>query len=153
MVLSSSEFWNLFGRGKLTLPQCKKHQAATKKLEIYQVPDILVICIKRFGGSVRRSSDKLDNLVNFPVDGLDLSDRIGGRKVSKSLELSPEEAAKYGVHGDDEPLLYDLCRSRLLIDDKTLMKLRCRRQSLWRHGRWTLHSILPQQGGRQMVQL
>jgi len=31
--------------------QCKKHQAATKKMEIYHAPDILVICFKRFGSS------------------------------------------------------------------------------------------------------
>jgi ubiquitin carboxyl-terminal hydrolase 4/11/15 len=31
--------------------QCKKHQAATKKMEIYHAPDILVICFKRFSSS------------------------------------------------------------------------------------------------------
>ncbi|ORY31587.1 hypothetical protein BCR39DRAFT_558054 [Naematelia encephala] len=88
-------------------PQCKKHQAATKKLDIYKAPDILVICIKRFGSS-RRLSDKLDNMVNFPIDGLDLEDRIGERKVSKSLQLSEEEASKYGMEDSGEPLVYDL---------------------------------------------
>jgi ubiquitin C-terminal hydrolase len=36
--------------------QCKEHKAATKRMEIYQVPDILVICIKRFSGSGYRSN-------------------------------------------------------------------------------------------------
>jgi ubiquitin carboxyl-terminal hydrolase 4/11/15 len=88
--------------------QCKKHQAATKKLELYQAPDILVICIKRFGSS-RRLSDKLDHMVSFPMEGLDLSDRIDERKIAKSLSLSDEEAAEYGFQNGDEPVIYDLC--------------------------------------------
>ncbi|KAK4683921.1 hypothetical protein P7C73_g6288, partial [Tremellales sp. Uapishka_1] len=88
-------------------PQCKKHQAASKKLEIYKAPDILVICIKRFGSS-RRLSDKLDQMVHFPIDGLDLEDRIGERKIAKELNLSAEEAKAYGVETSDEPMLYDL---------------------------------------------
>ena len=88
--------------------KCKKHQAATKKLEIYQAPDILVICLKRFGSS-RRLNDKLDHFVSFPMEGLDLSDRIDERKIAQSLHLSEEEAAKYGFQSADEPLIYDLC--------------------------------------------
>ncbi|OXG79192.1 ubiquitin carboxyl-terminal hydrolase 4/11/15 [Cryptococcus neoformans var. grubii Br795] len=88
-------------------PVCKKHQAATKKLEIYKAPDILVICIKRFGSS-RRMGDKLDNLVHFPIDGLDLEDRIGERQVAKTLKLNGEDVEAYGIEDDGEPLLYDL---------------------------------------------
>ncbi|KAK8853439.1 hypothetical protein IAR55_004145 [Kwoniella newhampshirensis] len=88
-------------------PVCKKHQAATKKLEIYKAPDILVICIKRFGSS-RRMGDKLDHLVHFPIDGLDLEERIGERKVARSLKLNGEDAGAYGIEEDDEPMIYDL---------------------------------------------
>jgi ubiquitin carboxyl-terminal hydrolase 4/11/15 len=88
-------------------PQCKKHQAATKKLDIYKAPDILVICLKRFGSS-RTMRDKLDHLVNFPIDGLDLDERIGERRVSKTLELSDEEAKHYGIEHSTEPFIYDL---------------------------------------------
>ncbi|WWD19867.1 hypothetical protein CI109_104335 [Kwoniella shandongensis] len=88
-------------------PECKKHQAATKKLEIYKAPDILVICIKRFGSS-RRMGDKLDHLVHFPIDGLDLEERIGERKVAKSLKLTGEDAGVYGIEEDGEPMIYDL---------------------------------------------
>jgi len=90
--------------------QCKKHQAATKKLEIDKAPDILVICIKRFGSS-RRLSDKLDNMVNFPIDGLDLEERIGERIVARSLQLHDEDARKYGIETGTEPMMYDLCES------------------------------------------
>ena len=80
-------------------PVCKKHQAATKKLDIYKAPDILVICIKRFGSS-RRLSDKLDNLVNFPLEGLDLSERVQERRVAKSMKLSKEQGKEYGMDLD-----------------------------------------------------
>ena len=101
-------FFRRSGKSQADTLKCKKHQAATKKLEIYKVPDILVICIKRFGSS-RRLSDKLDNLVNFPIDGLDLEERIGERKVAKSLMLSSEDAMEYGIETGSEPMLYDLC--------------------------------------------
>jgi ubiquitin carboxyl-terminal hydrolase 4/11/15 len=110
--------------------KCKKHQAATKKLEIYKAPDILVICIKRFGSS-RRLSDKvsravvlgtradkqLDNLVNFPVEGLDLEERVGERRIAKSLDLSDEECRKYDIEPSSEPLVYDLCESPSRVYD------------------------------------
>ncbi|WVR09644.1 hypothetical protein IAU60_006717 [Kwoniella sp. DSM 27419] len=88
-------------------PVCKKHQAATKRLEIYKAPDILVICIKRFG-SARRMADKLDNLVEFPVDGLDLGDRIGERKVAKTLKLNGDDLAELGLEEESEEMVYDL---------------------------------------------
>ncbi|ODO05552.1 hypothetical protein I350_04604 [Cryptococcus amylolentus CBS 6273] len=88
-------------------PVCKKHQAATKKLEIHKAPDILVICIKRFGSS-RRMNDKLDNLVKFPIDGLDLEDRIGERQLAKTLKVDGENVTEHGIEESDEALLYDL---------------------------------------------
>lgn len=88
-------------------PVCKKHQAATKRLEIYKAPDILVICIKRFGSS-RRLSDKLDNLVNFPIEGLNMEERIGERRLAKSMQLTEEQAKEYGIDGSKESWVYDL---------------------------------------------
>ncbi|WWC64842.1 uncharacterized protein I303_107456 [Kwoniella dejecticola CBS 10117] len=89
-------------------PVCKKHQAATKKLEIYKAPDILVICIKRFGSS-RRMGDKLDNLVNFPIDGLDLGERIGEKKVAESLKMSGSALEEFGMGEEEgENMIYDL---------------------------------------------
>ena len=149
-------------------PQCKKHQAATKKLEIYQAPDILVICIKRFGSS-RRLSDKLDQFVSFPIEGLDLNDRVEERKIARSLELSGDEAAKYGIEPDSEPLVYDLCEYRhptqtfFMITDhhstiienlsRTSAHPRRRRQPLRRHGWWPLYRFLQEQAQWKVVQL
>lgn len=56
-------------------PQCRKHQQATKKLDIWRLPDILIVHLKRFSHS-RYRRDKIDNLIDFPVEGLDLSQRV-----------------------------------------------------------------------------
>ncbi|CAE6357395.1 unnamed protein product [Rhizoctonia solani] len=57
-------------------PRCKKHQQATKKFELWSVPDILVVHLKRFSNA-RAMRDKIDALVEFPITGLDLSTRAG----------------------------------------------------------------------------
>lgn len=88
-------------------PVCKKHVQATKKLDIYKAPDILVICLKRFG-SARNLRDKLDHLVQYPLEGLNLDERIGERRVTQSLKLSDEEAKHYGIEHSTEPFIYDL---------------------------------------------
>jgi len=56
-------------------PRCKEHQRASKKFELWKTPDILVMHLKRFGSSGFRR-DKLDVLVEFPIEGLDLSSRV-----------------------------------------------------------------------------
>jgi ubiquitin carboxyl-terminal hydrolase 4/11/15 len=56
--------------------RCKKLQLASKQLEIWTAPDILVIHLKRFS-SARQFRDKIDVLVDFPVEGLDIKDFVG----------------------------------------------------------------------------
>eukprot|EP00117_Sycon_ciliatum_P009276 scpid28370/ scgid11633/ Ubiquitin carboxyl-terminal hydrolase 4; Deubiquitinating enzyme 4; Ubiquitin thioesterase 4; Ubiquitin-specific-processing protease 4 len=54
-------------------PRCKEHQQAFKKFDLFKLPDVLVIQLKRFSyNSYWR--DKIDQLVSFPVEGLDLSE-------------------------------------------------------------------------------
>lgn len=50
-------------------------------------------------------------MVNFPIEGLDLEDRVSERRIAKSLDLSDEECREYGIEPTDEPLVYDLCKS------------------------------------------
>ncbi|KYQ93108.1 peptidase C19 family protein [Tieghemostelium lacteum] len=52
--------------------QCKKHQRATKKFDIWSAPPILVVHLKRFSYK-RTLRDKLDIVVKFPLKDLDLS--------------------------------------------------------------------------------
>lgn len=56
--------------------RCKELRLASKKLEIWTAPDILVIHLKRFSQN-RVFRDKVDVLVDFPVEGLDLSGKVG----------------------------------------------------------------------------
>ncbi|KAJ8626189.1 hypothetical protein MRB53_019496 [Persea americana] len=53
-------------------PTCKEHRQATKKLDLWRLPDILVVHLKRFSYS-RYLKNKLDTFVNFPLSNLDLS--------------------------------------------------------------------------------
>ena len=52
-------------------PKCKTHQRAEKKMEIYRSPHILIIHLKRF-----RNQSKIDNVVDFPITGLDISNYV-----------------------------------------------------------------------------
>lgn len=64
-------------------PRCKEHRLATKTFELWKAPDILVIHLKRFS-TQGRLRDKLDILVDFPVEGLDLSSRVSIQEEGKS---------------------------------------------------------------------
>jgi len=52
-------------------PHCKNHVRATKKMEIYNAPNILIIHLKRF-----KNNSKIDTLIDFPVDDLDISEFV-----------------------------------------------------------------------------
>uniref|UniRef100_A0A7N0U984 Ubiquitin carboxyl-terminal hydrolase n=1 Tax=Kalanchoe fedtschenkoi TaxID=63787 RepID=A0A7N0U984_KALFE len=57
-------------------PGCKEHRQATKKLDLWRLPEILVFHLKRFSYN-RYMKNKLDAFVNFPIHNLDLSKYIG----------------------------------------------------------------------------
>ncbi|KAJ2797448.1 hypothetical protein H4S07_005944, partial [Coemansia furcata] len=57
--------------------KCQEHQQATKKFDLWRVPEILVVHLKRFQHS-RAWRDKLDALVDFPLEGLDLTQTVVG---------------------------------------------------------------------------
>ncbi|CAK9184655.1 unnamed protein product [Ilex paraguariensis] len=56
-------------------PICKKHCQASKKLDLWRLPEILVIHLKRFSYS-RFLKNKLETYVEFPIQDLDLSTYI-----------------------------------------------------------------------------
>ena len=47
-------------------------------------------------------------LVDFPVEGLDLSQMVMERKVAHRLAAAGEDGKVLGLHDVEEPLLYDL---------------------------------------------
>jgi ubiquitin carboxyl-terminal hydrolase 4/11/15 len=68
----------LSGNDKWYCNKCKDHVVATKKMEVYRTPEILIIHLKRFSHNrstmfgTRKISDKID----FPIDGLNMSSYV-----------------------------------------------------------------------------
>jgi len=79
-------------------PTCKDFKPASKKMELWQAPQVLVVHLKRFAFSGMWRS-KLDDAIDFPLHGLDLSGYVQDHGV---LQLSAE-SAEHVV-----PPLYDL---------------------------------------------
>ncbi|KAJ1440576.1 hypothetical protein B484DRAFT_144754 [Ochromonadaceae sp. CCMP2298] len=62
---------------------CKQHLAPVKKMDIWAAPDILILQLKRFQyipGQYFVHREKINDLVSFPVEGLDLSRYVIGPK-------------------------------------------------------------------------
>ncbi|CAA6658446.1 unnamed protein product [Spirodela intermedia] len=56
-------------------PSCKVHQQASKKLDLWRLPEILVIHLKRFPTAASQKN-KLETVVDFPIHDLDLSSYV-----------------------------------------------------------------------------
>ncbi|KAG1459781.1 hypothetical protein G6F56_006087 [Rhizopus delemar] len=68
-------------------PRCELRQEVTKKFDLWRLPEVIVIHLKRFS-QVRMWGNKVDAYVDFPISELDMTDYVIGPK--------------------DEPLIYDL---------------------------------------------
>ncbi|KAI1078420.1 UCH-domain-containing protein [Whalleya microplaca] len=66
-ILSEQDMWYC--------PRCKEHRRASKKFDLWKTPDILIIHLKRFSSSGFRR-DKLEVLVDFPIENLDITSRV-----------------------------------------------------------------------------
>lgn len=76
-------------------PKCKKHQRASKKFDLWRLPEIIVVHLKRFSHS-RTYKDKIDVMIDFPITELDLTDRVLGMDESQN------------TNEDENRLIYDL---------------------------------------------
>mmetsp|Transcript_9915 Transcript_9915/g.23668 ORF Transcript_9915/g.23668 Transcript_9915/m.23668 type:complete len:781 (-) Transcript_9915:317-2659(-) len=56
-------------------PSCKDHVQADKKLDLWSLPEVLVVHLKRFSYTTRLR-DKIAAMVDFPLRGLDLSPHV-----------------------------------------------------------------------------
>ncbi|KAG2557633.1 ubiquitin carboxyl-terminal hydrolase 5-like isoform X2 [Panicum virgatum] len=63
-------------------PRCKEQRQASKKLDLWRLPEVLVIHLKRFSFS-RSTKQKLETFVNFPLHDLDLTNYIANKKSSE----------------------------------------------------------------------
>lgn len=63
-------------------PKCKDHVSAFKKMDVWSLPDVLILHLKRFsyvqGLYSGPTREKIEDLVHFPVEGLDMRDVMRG---------------------------------------------------------------------------
>ena len=74
--------------------KCKEHVQATKTLELFRVPRVMIISLKRFKQSKNSrwagmgfGGQKLDTLVDFPLEGLDMSPFVLSKKQKQERPL------------------------------------------------------------------
>ncbi|KVH94160.1 Peptidase C19, ubiquitin carboxyl-terminal hydrolase 2 [Cynara cardunculus var. scolymus] len=65
----------------LYCPQCKERRQASKKLDLWRLPEVLVIHLKRFSYS-RTVKNKLETFVNFPLRDFDLTKYVANKNNS-----------------------------------------------------------------------
>ena len=63
-------------------PKCKKMQLADKKMEIYAISEVVIIHLKRF-----RNNRKIENKVDFPIEGLDLTKYLPNKNEKYIYDL------------------------------------------------------------------
>ncbi|ESO84311.1 hypothetical protein LOTGIDRAFT_132462 [Lottia gigantea] len=91
-------------------PTCKKHQQATKKFDLWSLPNVLIIHLKRFSYN-RYWRDKLDALVEFPVHDLNLQEYVINNKGVKSYYDLIAVSNHYGGLGGGHYTAYGLNKS------------------------------------------
>lgn len=64
-------------------PCCKKHQQAMKKLDLWRLPEVLVIHLKRFSYT-QFTRNKLETFVDFPTADLDLASYVADKSKQPS---------------------------------------------------------------------
>ncbi|XP_017658693.1 ubiquitin carboxyl-terminal hydrolase 4 isoform X4 [Nannospalax galili] len=79
-------------------PNCKKHQQATKKFDLWSLPKILVVHLKRFSYN-RYWRDKLDTVVEFPVRALNMSEFVCDRSARPYVYDLIAVSNHYGAMG------------------------------------------------------
>jgi len=78
---------------------CKQHLSATKKLDLWSVPDVLIVHLKRFryiastGFTSFHHREKIGDLIDFPTSQLDLSSYVRG----PTSDAAPPVYELYGV--------------------------------------------------------
>ncbi len=79
--------------------KCKKFQKAKKKMEIFYVPKILMICLKRFSNERRFSWEKNNSFIDFPINNMDLKDYVIADKENVKYDLYAVSQHFGGVGG------------------------------------------------------
>ena len=78
---------------------CKKHVLAKKKLDLYYLPKILIICFKRFIKDSSYSWEKNDSEVFFPIENMDMKNFVIGPDKDHSVYDLFAVSQHYGSTG------------------------------------------------------
>ena len=78
--------------------KCKKHVLAKKKMELYYLPKILIICFKRFIKDSYRW-EKNDDKVDFPINNMDMKNFVIGPDKDHSVYDLFAVSQHYGSTG------------------------------------------------------
>ncbi|KAI9252990.1 hypothetical protein BDA99DRAFT_520573 [Phascolomyces articulosus] len=89
-LLSKEDLWYC--------PRCKKRQRASKKFDLWRVPEIVVVHLKRFSHT-KTWRDKIDTLIDFPLEGLDLTERV--LSIENSKDIPEQDRLIYDLYGVD----------------------------------------------------
>lgn len=105
-------------------PKCKEFQQATKKFDLWSVPKVLIIHLKRFHYS-RYRRDKIETLVEFPVQDLDISKIV----INKNEQLKKYDLVgvcnHYGTLGGGHYTAFaknNIEKNWYLFDDSSVRK-------------------------------
>ena len=99
--LSEQDYWYC--------SKCKAHQPSTKKFDLWSLPPVLVIHLKRFSYS-RSYRDKIDTQVEFPLTELDLSSYLLNKNVNKTTKYNLVAVSNhYGSLGGGHCKICFLC--------------------------------------------
>jgi ubiquitin carboxyl-terminal hydrolase 4/11/15 len=77
--------------------RCKDHVRAMKTMELWRLPNVLVVHLKRFEFRNVLRRDKLETSVQFPIDGLDMSEHCASDGTVFVDERAPAVYDLYGV--------------------------------------------------------
>jgi len=74
--------------------KCKEHVRAMKTMSLWELPNVLIVALKRFEFKHALRRDKLDTFVDFPLNGLDMGEYCASRGISEVVD-------------DQVPAIYD----------------------------------------------
>ena len=86
-------------------PKCKNFQLADKKMEIYSANEVLIIHLKRF-----RNNRKIENLVEFPIEELNLGNYMSNKKEKYIYDLFAVANHSGNLHGGH---YYAYCKNNI----------------------------------------
>jgi ubiquitin C-terminal hydrolase len=66
--------------------KCKDHVRAMKTMELWRLPNVLIVHLKRFEFKNVLRRDKLDTLVDFPLEWLDMSNHCASDRESNFVD-------------------------------------------------------------------